>query len=68
MEKADMEKQEGEIVLKSVELVHPGQAYFFTKEWQEGETQVDEDVAKGEVLGPFENIKNGLKALKTAKI
>ena len=64
----EVEKQESELVLKPVKLVHPDQAYFFSREWQEGERQADEDIAKGEVLGPFENVKDSLTALKTAKI
>ena len=64
----EVEKQDSELVLKPVKLVHPDQAYFFSKEWQEGEAQADEDIAKGEVVGPFENIRDGLKAIKTAKI
>jgi antitoxin MazE len=64
----EVEKQDGDLVLKPVKLVHPDQAYFFTKDWQEGETLADEEIAKGEVLGPFKDIKNALKALKTAKL
>lgn len=64
----EVEKQDNELILKPVKMVHPDQAYFFTKEWQEGEAQADKDIAKGEVLGPFDDIKKGLKALKNAKI
>jgi antitoxin MazE len=64
----EVEKQDCELILKPVKLVHPDQAYFFSKEWQECEAQADEAIAKGEVLGPFDDLKKGLKALKTAKI
>ena len=64
----EVERQDSELVLKPVKMIHPDQAYFYTREWQEGETQADEDIEKGKVLGPFDNIKKGLKALKTAKI
>lgn len=64
----EVEKQNSELILKPVKMIHPDQAYFFTKEWQEGEAQADKDIAKGEILGPFDDLKNGLKALKTAKI
>ena len=64
----EVERLDSELILKPVKLVHPDQAYFFTKEWQEGEARADEDIAQGEVLGPFEDLKKGLKALKTAKI
>ena len=49
-------------------MVHPEQAYFYTKGWQQGEADADKDITKGDVLGPFDNLKDGLKALKTAKI
>ena len=64
----EVERLESELILKPVKLVHPDQAYFFTKEWQEGEARADKEIAQGEVLGPFDDIKKGLKALKTAKI
>ena len=60
-------KQHNEIVLKPVKVVQPGQEYFYSKEWQQDEAKADKDIAKGDVLGPFDNIKKGLKALKTAK-
>ena len=64
----EMEKKEGQIILKPVKMVHPEQAYFYTKEWQQGEADADKDITNGDVLGPFDNLKDGLKALKTVKI
>ena len=64
----ELEKKNGEIILKPVKLVHPEQAYFYSKEWQQGETEADKDIANGDVLGPFDNLKESLKALKTAKL
>jgi antitoxin MazE len=64
----EVEKQDGEIVLKPVKVVHTEQAYFYTKEWQKGEAEADKDIAKGDVLGPFDNIADGIDALKKAEI
>ena len=64
----EMDRQNGNIVLKPVKLIHPDQEYFYTKEWQKGEAEADRDIEKGDVVGPFDNIKDALKALKKAKI
>jgi antitoxin MazE len=56
------------LILKPVKMVHPDQAYFYTREWQAGEAEADQDIAKGNVLGPFDNTKEALGALKKAKI
>jgi len=63
----EMERQDGELVLKPVKVVHPEQVYFYSKEWQKGEAEADKDIAKGDVLGPFDNLTDGLDALKAAK-
>ena len=64
----EVENKNGDIVMRPVKVVHPDQEYFYTREWQEGEAQADKEIAKGDVVGPFDNIKDGLKALKKAKI
>jgi hypothetical protein len=46
-----------------MELV-PGQAYFFTKEWQEKEAEADRDIAKNNLEGPFDDVSEALTALK----
>jgi len=42
-------------------MVRPDQEYFYTKEWQEGETRADKDIANGEIVGPFDNIEDSLR-------
>jgi len=56
------------IMIKPVKLVRSDQSWFHTEEWQKGEREADEAIAKGEVAGPFENIKDALKALKKTKL
>ena len=54
---------EGErIVLRPQIHVPREQAYFWTKEWQEGEKAADADIRRGALHGPFGDIK-GLKKL-----
>jgi AbrB family looped-hinge helix DNA binding protein len=64
----EVEKQDGDLVLKPVKLVRSEQAYFYTKEWQKGEAQADRDLKKGDVLGPYDKLDDALKALEKAKI
>ena len=55
-------------MIKPVKVIHPEQEYFYTPEWQKKEEAADEAIAKGEVLGPFDNAKDAIKALKKAKL
>ena len=41
--------EDGYIVLKPKKLVDASQAYFWTRQWQEGERQADEDIKAGRV-------------------
>ncbi len=41
--------EEGYIVLKPKKLVDASQAYFWTRQWQEGERKADEDIKAGRV-------------------
>jgi AbrB family looped-hinge helix DNA binding protein len=45
----DVQVRDGEIVLKLKKLVDKNQAYFWTKRWQEGEREADEDIEAGRV-------------------
>jgi antitoxin MazE len=63
----ELEKHDGELVLKPVKMVHPDHAYFYSAEWQKGEAEADQDIARGDVSGPFDNIADGLAALKTTQ-
>lgn len=64
----EIEEQGGKAVLKPVKLVHPDQEYFYTKEWQKGEAEADRDITRGDLIGPFENVKDALKALKKTEV
>ena len=64
----EIERCEGQIVIKPVKLIHPDEEYFYTKEWQQKEAEADRDLAQGDLVGPFENIKDALKSLKKSKL
>jgi AbrB family looped-hinge helix DNA binding protein len=57
------------LVIRPVKVVHPDQEYFFTKEWQEKETEADKDIAEGRVAGPYGNVdfREIQKALQEAE-
>ncbi|MFZ2447208.1 MAG: AbrB/MazE/SpoVT family DNA-binding domain-containing protein [Syntrophobacteraceae bacterium] len=62
----ELEMRDGTIVIKPVKVIHPDQAYFYTKEWLEKEAEADEDIKRGDVAGPFDNIDDALRALREA--
>ncbi|MCL4500519.1 MAG: AbrB/MazE/SpoVT family DNA-binding domain-containing protein [Deltaproteobacteria bacterium] len=64
----EVEVKDGALIIRPVKVIHPDQEYFYTKEWQEKESEADQDLAQGRVAGPFENLKDALKALKTTKV
>lgn len=51
------------IRLKPANLVDPSQAYFWTKEWQDGEREAEEDIRKGRIRG-FNGVKELMKDLR----
>ena len=44
-----IEETQSGILLKPAKLIDPSQAYFWTKEWQEREKEVDGQIRKGKV-------------------
>ena len=61
------ELEEGRVVLKPAKIINAEDVWFYTKEWQNGEAEADRDIAKGNVVGPFDNIDDALTALKTTE-
>jgi AbrB family looped-hinge helix DNA binding protein len=65
---AEIDLQDDTIVIRPVKVIHPGSEYFYTKDWQEKEAEADRDIEKGDTVGPFDNAKSALRALKKAQI
>ena len=47
----DVQVRDGEIVLRVKKLVDKDQAWFWTKRWQQGEKEAEEDIRAGRVHG-----------------
>lgn len=54
--------KDGAIILKPKELIDKDQAWFWTKEWQAGEREADEDIRTGRVK-EFDNVEDFIEEL-----
>lgn len=62
----ELEERDGQIVLIPKKLIDADQAWFWTREWQEGEREAEEDIRAGRVTGAFKNIDELKKHLGEA--
>jgi antitoxin MazE len=60
----DTQIKDNNIVLVPKKLVPKDQEWFWTKEWQEKEKQVEKAIEQGEIEGPFSKASDVIKALK----
>ena len=60
----EMAIRNGKIILSPKKLIDSGQAYFWTKGWQEGEREAEEDIKAGRVK-VFENVGDLLNDLNS---
>jgi AbrB family looped-hinge helix DNA binding protein len=58
----EVNDKDGEIVLKVKKLVDKDEAWFWTKRWQEGEKEADEDIKAGRVYS-FPDAKSAIASL-----
>jgi len=56
--------EEGQIILKPRKLIDPSQAWYWTKEWQKMEAEVDEEIEKHQLSPKFQAAEKGIKWLK----
>ena len=59
-----LEETKNGVMLKPAKLIDPSQAYFWTKEWQAGEREADEDIRRGRVKG-FKSVKELMVDLRS---
>ena len=52
--------EEAQIVLKPRKLIDPTQGWYWTKEWQKMEAEVDEEIKKGELSPTFQTAEEGI--------
>ena len=57
------ETKEG-VLIKPAKLVDPSQSYFWTKEWQAGEREAEQDIRKGRVK-KFKSVKELMDDLRS---
>ncbi len=58
----EIEVEDEKAVLMPKKLVDKSQAYFWTKRWQEGEREADEDIKAGRVK-TFDSVEDLIKDL-----
>ena len=51
-------------VAVKIGIIDKDQTWFWTEEWQKNMREAERDVKNGKTLGPFDNIKDALAALK----
>ncbi len=56
--------EEDHIALTPRPWSDPSQGWYWTKEWQDAEKEVDGEVAKGEVSPTFQTAEEGIEWLK----
>lgn len=59
-----LEETKDGVLMKPAKLIDPSQAYFWTKEWQAGEREVEEDIRKGRVK-KFKSVKELMDDLRS---
>jgi AbrB family looped-hinge helix DNA binding protein len=60
----EVEIDQGQIILKPRTLIDPTQDWYWTKEWQQKEADVDGDIEKSRLSQEFRTAEEGLKWLK----
>jgi len=60
----EVDVEDRQIVLKPRKLIDPSQEWYWTKEWQKMEADVDYEIEKDQLSPKFRTAEEGLKWLK----
>ena len=60
----EVEIDQGRIILKPRKLIDPTQGWYWTKEWQQMEAEIDDELEKDGLSDEFRTAEKGLKWLK----
>ena len=60
----EVEVKEGQIILKPRKLIDPSQGWYWTKEWQKSEAEVDDELENEQKSPVFQTAEEGLKWLE----
>jgi AbrB family looped-hinge helix DNA binding protein len=56
---------EGErLILIPYKKIPEEQSYYWSAKWQEGIKEAKDDIREGRILGPYDDVEEGLNALK----
>ena len=60
----EMVIENGAISLKPRKLIDPAQGWYWTKEWQENESDASRNIEMNEISPEFETVEQGIQWLK----
>lgn len=60
----EVDIDDGNAVLKPRKLIDPTQGWYWTREWQEDEAEVDQELKNGQLSPEFRTAEEGLRWLK----
>ena len=60
----EVDIEDGQIILKPRKLIDPSQGWYWTKEWQKMEADVDDEIEEHQLSPKFQAAEEGLKWLK----
>jgi len=60
----EVEIAQNQIILKPRKLIDPAQGWYWTKEWQKMEVEIDNEIEKNLLSSEFRTAEEGLKWLK----